>query len=456
SEFEDETYSRSNSSVDCGYYGITKEECEARFCYWKPSEDPGAKWCMFKKDKEYTCAVDPATRIDCGYFGIQEKECVEKNCCWNPRDDVVGANYCYFRKVPCSGYKVVGSWKNDRRLIVDLKLIDDGCNNYGSDPKLLKFLVEYQTIDRLHVKIFDPERSRYEIPEDIVPIPPSEQIDSDPLYLFSYKENPFTFSVTRRSTGEQIINTNVPGMDSLTFEEQYMELSFQLPPDPYIYGLGEIVQTLRRNPRSTFQTLWSRDAATPFAENVYGVHPFYIEIRNGTAHGVFLRNSNGMDVSITPLKLNWKVIGGVFDFYFFLGPTPEDVIAQYTKVVGRPALPPYWALGYHQSRWGYNNLTVLSNVVENFRRNKIPLETIWTDLDYMDGFKDFTWHPTNYPRNEVAKFTKKLHENNQHYVVIVDPAIKIEAKYMAYEEGVKRGIFIKNTEGEDIVGKSWP
>ncbi|RHZ75901.1 hypothetical protein Glove_208g170 [Diversispora epigaea] len=457
---DNDVCSFSNSSNDCGYFGITKEQCEYRGCCWRPSTDPKAKWCFYKKGKESTCSVDPATRVDCGYLGITEKECVNAlNCCWNPRKDVIGAKYCYFRKKSCDGYKVIKSQKSDRRLIIDLELIGEGCNNYGLDPKFLKLLVEYQTIDRLRVKIFDPVNSRYEIPEDVVPIPQPETMKSEPLYHFSYSDNPFTFSITRASTGEQIINTKVLGMDSLVFEEQYMEITFKLPNDPFIYGLGEIVQTLRRNPKGTFQTLWSRDAATPFSENVYGVQPFYMEIRNGSAHGVFLRNSNGMDVSIVPgnpAKLNWKVIGGIFDFYFFLGPTPSDVVAQYTKAVGRPALPPYWALGYHQCRWGYNNLTVLSNVVEMFRHHHIPLETIWTDLDYMEGFKDFTWNPRNYPKNEVSLFIKKLHENNQHYVVIVDPGIKIEPGYIPHDEGLSKNVFIKNAKGKNIVGLVWP
>ncbi|CAG8456280.1 3233_t:CDS:10 [Acaulospora colombiana] len=385
---DDNVYSYSNFLDDCGYFGITKKECKERFCYWEPSEDPNAKWCRFKEGKEYTCNVDPATRTDCGYPGIQEKE-----------------------KVPCKGYKIVKSQEIDNLIIVDLELIGDGCGNYGPDPKSLRILVEHQTNDRLRVKIFDSERSRYEIPEDIVQTPRSERMDGDPLYQFIYEDNPFTFSITRRSTGEKIIDTKVPGMDSLTFEEQYMEISFGLPPNPYIYGFGEIVQTLRRNPMNTFQTLWSRDAATPFSENVYGVHPFYMEIRNGSAHGA---------------------------------------------AVGRPALPPYWALGYHQSRWGYNNLTVLSSVVETFGEQKIPLETIWTDLDYMDGQKDFTWNPVDYPKNDVAQFVKKLHENNQHYVVIVDPAIKIEVGYLPYDEGTKMNVFIKNSRGDDIVGLVWP
>ncbi|CAG8729844.1 13351_t:CDS:2, partial [Cetraspora pellucida] len=324
--------SLSDPSKDCGYLGITKEKCEARFCCWKPSND---SWCFYKKGQEYTCDVDPSTRVDCGYLGIQQDECENRlNCCWDPKEDAIGVNYCFYRRRPCNGYKVINSKTTERYLSGDLELRGPGCGNYGPDKEKLKFFVEHQTANRLHLKIFDPIESRYEIPEDIVPISSIESTQSDPLYQFSFKEDPFTFTVVRTSTQEQIINTDVPGTDSLVFEEQYLEITFELPHDSYIFGLGEVVRPLRRDPRGTFQTLWNRDAATPINENIYGAQPFYMDVRNGTAHGVFLRNSNGMDVTITPgnpPKLNWKVIGGVLDFYIFLGPTPADVVAQYTE-----------------------------------------------------------------------------------------------------------------------------
>ncbi|GBB95116.1 hypothetical protein RclHR1_02480015 [Rhizophagus clarus] len=450
----------SNVKYDCGYFGITKEQCEERFCCWRPSENPEDNWCFYKKGNSYTCDIDPATRVDCGYMGIQKDECISKNCCWNPTD-VIGGNYCYYRTQPCKGYRVVNINRrnNNRVLIADLELNGIGCGLYGHDSTQLKLLVEYETKDRLHVKIYDPNERRFEILEKIVPIPASEPITDDMLYTFLYNKNPFTFSVSRADTGEKIIETNVPGMNTLVFEDQYMEISFSLPQDPFIYGLGEVVDQLRRDPRGTFHTIWTRDAATPIAENVYGAQPFYMEMRNGTAHGVFLRNSNGMDIAITPgnpAKLNWKVIGGVLDFYIFLGPTPSDVIAQYTKIIGRPLIPPYWALGFHQCRWGYNNLTVLKNVVSEFKSNNIPLETIWSDIDYMENFKDFTWDPVNFPRHEMKNFVKELHENEQHYVVIIDPGIKIEEGYFPYEDGLKRNVFIKNSRGKNIVGKVWP
>ncbi|CAJ0887207.1 10572_t:CDS:10 [Entrophospora sp. SA101] len=388
----------SSRSNDCGYFGITEFECVSRNCCWRPTNEENANWCFYKDASHYTCSVDK------------------------------------FDRAPC-------------------------------DSKYLKVIVEHQTKDRLRVKIFDPYDARFEIPDNIVPIPDIElnsEQNQDINYNFTFTKDPFTFSIYRinnNGDAEKIIDTNVKNTNTLVFEDQFMEMSFELPDDPFIYGLGEIVYALRRNPNGTLQTIWTRDAPTPIDQNVYGAHPFYLEMRDGKAHGVFLRNSNGMDVKIlpgNPAKLTWRVIGGVFDFVVFLGPSPMDVIAQYTDVIGRSELPPYWSLGYHQSRWGYNNLSVLSDVVSRFRKENIPLETIWTDLDYMEGRKIFTWDKHNYPKDQVKKFIDELHRNEQHYVVIVDPGLKIEDGYEPYDDGVKRNVFIKNSDLDNVVGRVWP
>ncbi len=82
-----------------------------------------------------------------------------------------------------------------------------------------------------------------------------------------------------------------------------------------------------------------------------------------------------------------RVIGGVLDFYIFLGPSPEQVLQQYHSVIGRPAMVPHWSLGFHQCKWGYHTLGALQAVVEGYRQAGVPLEVIWSDIDYMDRYR---------------------------------------------------------------------
>lgn len=90
--------------------------------------------------------------------------------------------------------------------------------------------------------------------------------------------------------------------------------------------------------------------------NLYGSHPFYLYATpNSEAHGVFLLNSNAMSIRTeyqnSAKYLQYQTIGGVLDFYFFLGPSAESVIQQYHSIIGKPHFPPMWAFGFHQCRY---------------------------------------------------------------------------------------------------------
>lgn len=183
-------------------------------------------------------------------------------------------------------------------------------------------------------------------------------------------------------------------------------------------------------------------------------------MRNGNAHGVYLHNSNAMDVTITEQPsstLQYKVIGGVIDLYIFVGPTPQDVVQQYQQLVGNPYFPPAWGLGFHQCRYGYKNVKEIETVVQKYKENNLPLDTIWTDIDYMDKFKTWTFDPVNYPVPLMQQFVSNLNNNHQHYIVIVDPGVKQEVGYAPYDEGMKQQVFITKNDGKTpIVNKCWP
>jgi len=242
---------------------------------------------------------------------------------------------------------------------------------------------------RLHVKIEDAGREAYTVPESVFPTPDSSKsVSADESELeFSHEASPFSFKVTRKSNGEVLFDTSAA---PLVFEDQYLRVRTSLPENPNLYGLGEHTDPFHLNTTDYTRTLWSRDSyGVPDGTNLYGNHPVYYDHRGdrGT-HGVFLLSSAGMDVKINSTEadgqyLEYNLISGILDFYFLAGPSPVEVAQQYSDVVGKAAMMPYWGFGFHQCRYGYRDFYAVAEVVHNYSAAGIPLETMWTDIDYM-------------------------------------------------------------------------
>ena len=270
--------------------------------------------------------------------------------------------------------------------------------------------------------------------------------------------------MTRKSDGV-VLFASAP---RLVFKDQYLELTTSLDGSASLFGLGESTQTdgLVLTPGTTY-TLWARDTpAATFDQNLYGSHPFALELdkSTGAAHGSWLRSSNGMDVvyGSDGGALTYKVVGGVLDLFLFAGPSPAAVAAQYTLLVGRPAMMPYWSLGYHQCKYGYETLGAVEEVAANFTIAKIPLDTVWMDIDYMAFWRDWTYDPTNFPPDQVKKFVDGLHDGGQKFVVIIDPGILAvdpswNLTYAPYSDGLEQDLFVKDGyTGEPYMTQVWP
>ena len=235
---------------------------------------------------------------------------------------------------------------------------------------------------RIHLKITDPSTTRYEVPQSVLPRPSANKSVStkSAAIQFTYTVSPFSFTIIRTKTSEVLFST---ASHPLIFEPQYLRLKTDLPQNANIYGLGEHTDSFRLSAYNTTRTFWSRDAyGIATGTNLYGNHPVYFEHRTTGTHGVFLLNSNGMDIKINNTEsgntttLEYNVIGGVLDFYFLAGSEtdPTEVARQYADVVGTPAEVPYWTFGLHQCRFGYQSKGLLYHQQihhDRFRNNQI-------------------------------------------------------------------------------------
>lgn len=382
-----------------------------------------------------------------------------------------------------NGYRLIAIEESpDGGLIGHLKVKKKN-NIYGPDIPHLQLYVKHETDNRLRIHITDAEKQRWEVPYNLLPreSPPSlkqtigksrksqfPQLESSQYsgneLMFSYTTDPFSFSVKRKSNGQTLFNTSSADSDpysNLVFKDQYLEISTKLPKDASLYGLGENTQPhgIKIYPNDPYTLYTTDQSAINLNMDLYGSHPMYMDMRNvkgeAYAHAVLLMNSNGMDVFYRGDSLTYKVIGGVLDFYFFSGPTPLAVVDQYTEFIGRPAPMPYWSFGFHQCRWGYHNLSVIEDVIANYKKAKIPLDVIWNDDDHMDGKKDFTLNPVNYPGPKLRAFLEKIHAEGMHYVVINDPGIGVNKSYGTYQRGIANDVFIKY-EGKPFLAQVWP
>lgn len=224
------------------------------------------------------------------------------------------------------------------------------------------------------------------------------------------------------------------------------------------YGLGD--KPVHVNLKGKRYENWVTDsyAYGKDSDPLYKAIPFYIGLHHKKAYGIFFDNSFRSNFDFCNERRNitsfWAE-GGEMNYYFIYGPQMSDVVANYTDLTGRPhELPALWTLGYHQCKWSYYPESNVKEVAKKFRELKIPCDAIYLDIDYMEGFRCFTWNKKHFPNPK--KMVKELANDGFKTVAIIDPGIKIDMNYDVFREGLEKDYFCKRADGPYMKGKVWP
>lgn len=247
-------------------------------------------------------------------------------------------------------------------------------------------------------------------------------------------------------------------LDELPAVQPGGPLALRLPVEPgeRFYGFGERSGLLEKTGSRMIN--WATDPNHlhgPDVEAMYIAIPFALALRPGLAWGLFFHNTFRSEFDLTqPGELNVKADGGELDFYILCGLNPVEVVQSFSELVGRAPLPPLWSLGYHQSRWSYGSEREVRDLVEEFRRRKIPLDAVHLDIDYMDGYRDFTWNRETFP--DPAGLTRELKARGVRLVAITDAGVKVDPAYEVYASGQAQDAFVRTAQGEEAPGYVWP
>jgi alpha-glucosidase len=236
----------------------------------------------------------------------------------------------------------------------------------------------------------------------------------------------------------------------------------QLSDDEHIYGLGEKNGRLDKRGWKLGgydYVMWNSDTYSydGSTDPIYVSVPFYMVVKNGRAHGIFLDNTYRSFFDIGRERqdlLTFGADGGDLDYYFINGPDPKKVIERYTQLTGRMPLPPLWSLGYNQCRYSYYPEARVRLLADTFRVKQIPADVIWLDIHYQDNYKPFTWDHERFP--DPKKMISDLRAQGFHLVTIVDPHPKVEKGYAPYDEGIAGNYFVKNPDGSVYEAPVWP
>jgi alpha-glucosidase len=236
-----------------------------------------------------------------------------------------------------------------------------------------------------------------------------------------------------------------------------VKMTKHAPPHECYYGLGD--KSCRLNLRGRKAQMWCTDAFAYQAHTdpLYKAIPFYFGRHDAGQYGVFFDNSHRsfFDFASTrPDAASFWALGGEMNYYLIAGDSLLDIAARYARLTGLPELPPLWALGFHQCKWSYYPQAEVEALAAKFRELRIPCDCLYLDIDYMDGYRCFTWDRQKFP--DPPGMVAKLRGQGFKTIAMIDPGIKIDPDYPVYRQGIERGYFMARPDGDLLEASVWP
>lgn len=228
--------------------------------------------------------------------------------------------------------------------------------------------------------------------------------------------------------------------------------------DDVFYGLGDKTGFL--NKKSYGYEMWNSDDPKPHVDSykaLYKSIPFVMCLGSHKPYGIFFDNTYKTFFDIGKENsscLALEADEGPYNYYFMAGDSIKDVLNHYTRLTGKCPLPALWTLGYHQSRWSYENAQEVHELIANFKKHEIPLGTVHLDIDYMDGYRVFTYDDEKF--KDFSKIISDYQKENINFVTIIDPGVKVDPNYEVYKQGIENDYFAKDQEGKVYENVVWP
>jgi Alpha-glucosidases, family 31 of glycosyl hydrolases len=241
-----------------------------------------------------------------------------------------------------------------------------------------------------------------------------------------------------------------------TVKENKASATLKIAGDISLYGGGEVTGPLLRNGQHI--KLWNTDTGAYSVEEgkrLYQSHPWVMGVRkDGSAFGIIFDTSWKSELYTNSTEIVLNTEGALFRVFIIDRESPQAVLKGLSELTGTIKMPPRWALGYHQCRFSYDSETRVRQIADTFRIKKIPCDVVWMDIDYMEGYRVFTFNKDRFSNPKALN--DYLHQKGFKSVYMIDPGVKVDPNYGVYQSGSAKNIWVRKANGDEYHGKVWP